>query len=354
MDENRSVVDELIDEDGITIFSAFEHMFLVVNTMVFGLSVYVITWGSTREMGVYRWFLLNEVVWSFLFDLSASVFQPVFMFPGPTCGLVSSIFFRRSNSDVARVLLLFFCMTFIGKTHAFASALVHRFACAFPDYSRVNRVYRFVTPWLHIFILLLPFAFILSFVVPFMVADNRKYRDRIIEVAPVMKEVYKYETAVACVLSSENSRMVGVPAVAVSFFTFLFLVYGFLFLYTRHLLQQRRKLFIFSQTLKLQQTLLRACALQVLGNVVFLFIPLLGFIWFLAARPIHSLVYITTAYLMLSLNSIFNYMCLIGFIRPYREITVNKTRQLFSHLFCITHLDSTRNVTIIQSCQTSL
>ncbi|KAI6237937.1 hypothetical protein M3Y95_00317500 [Aphelenchoides besseyi] len=318
---NFTTVAEVINESGITIYSTIEHIFLFINTILFGLSWLVISQASTREMGLYRWFLMNETIWSFLFDWIIVQLQPLFLFPGVLCIFVSSSFFRHSNILTAKILLTLFYLIAIGKAHSFAAALMHRFVCAFPNDSSIVRVYKHFTPWIQIAILLGLSSIVFTSMLPFLLSQRHTFiKEQVIAISPIMKKIYEQEETVLCVLGSEKVNEAGrVFVTGIVFMIALIIGFGLLLYYTYHLLNKLRRVIHHAPTLKLQEQLMRACTAQMFGNFVFLFFPLGSLILFQRIGPKHSQLLSTTLYLMLSVNSSFNYVCLLTFIRPYQS-----------------------------------
>lgn len=154
-------------ESTITAYSALQHSFLCVNLLLFGVTVRVITRASTNAMGqyrhadysplllsvVFRFFLLNEAVWSFLFDWATCFTQPVFLYPSVSCGFNSSVYMRHTGVVAQRLVITLFLCTVVGKIHSFGTALAHRVVCAHPLDSRLAKFYAKGTPFLQIGVL---------------------------------------------------------------------------------------------------------------------------------------------------------------------------------------------------------
>lgn len=98
--------------------------FLSLTMIIF--TIYVILKKSTLEMGVYKVLLINELIWSLLFDIMLTVWQPVVLMP----------FFMAYTHGLAQIfgpkgiysmfIITFFC--YVGLLQSIYVALAYRVA----------------------------------------------------------------------------------------------------------------------------------------------------------------------------------------------------------------------------------
>lgn len=67
------------------VLNKYDHLafsvFMFIEVLLLPLMIYLILFRS-RSMSRYRYFLLNNVIWSFLFDIWPFLIRPSFLFPG--------------------------------------------------------------------------------------------------------------------------------------------------------------------------------------------------------------------------------------------------------------------------------
>lgn len=93
---------------------------LITNTLTF----YVILKKSTPEMAMYKYMLLNQLFWSFLFDLGMALWQPVVLLPFFMCYSTGLAQYLGPNSVYPMFILTFFAYS--GMLQSIIVALVYR------------------------------------------------------------------------------------------------------------------------------------------------------------------------------------------------------------------------------------
>jgi hypothetical protein len=66
-------------------FSRFQYFAFTLTSFLFLLAVYIILKKSTIKMKFYKYLILNQLVWSYLFGLHMTLWQPVILFPFFLC-----------------------------------------------------------------------------------------------------------------------------------------------------------------------------------------------------------------------------------------------------------------------------
>jgi hypothetical protein len=77
-------------------YSLFHHASLFLSTFSIAVLALVILKASTKNMGTYKWLLLNEAVWNFALELVLSGYQFVPMLPA-FCGYSGATLFRYNG-----------------------------------------------------------------------------------------------------------------------------------------------------------------------------------------------------------------------------------------------------------------
>ena len=62
-------------------FSRFQYLTIAITTLVMLLAVFIILKKSPSQMKLYKYLLLNQLFWSYLFDIHLTIWQPVLLFP---------------------------------------------------------------------------------------------------------------------------------------------------------------------------------------------------------------------------------------------------------------------------------
>jgi hypothetical protein len=78
--ENMTI-DMLYHPELAPIYHGYQICIFSISSLTFILSIYTILKKSTENMGIYKILLFNQIIWSYLLDLSFFIWQPMFMFP---------------------------------------------------------------------------------------------------------------------------------------------------------------------------------------------------------------------------------------------------------------------------------
>jgi len=63
------------------LYSSFQYFTFAITTLVMLLAVFIILNKSPPQMKMYKYLLLNQLFWSYLFDIHLTIWQPVLLFP---------------------------------------------------------------------------------------------------------------------------------------------------------------------------------------------------------------------------------------------------------------------------------
>src|SRR4051794_10792290 len=80
----------------ILFFRIFLSFSLLFSTLSILIQSTVILKASSKQMGIYKWMLLNEAAWNFLFELMLSLYQWTTTLP-TFCVYSSSVWFEKNG-----------------------------------------------------------------------------------------------------------------------------------------------------------------------------------------------------------------------------------------------------------------
>ena len=66
-------------------FRWFEYFSFTITTLVMLLANFIVLKKSPPEMKLYKYLLLNQLFWAYLFDIHLAIWQPVLLFPFFLC-----------------------------------------------------------------------------------------------------------------------------------------------------------------------------------------------------------------------------------------------------------------------------
>lgn len=114
------------------IYHVFQYLIFVFSTFTTSFAIHVVIKKSTKEMWLYKYILLNQLIWSYLVELAITIWQPVQLFP----------FFMCYSAGIAQIfgpmgVYSMFCMTFFalgGMIQSMYVALFFRVARLYPNF----------------------------------------------------------------------------------------------------------------------------------------------------------------------------------------------------------------------------
>ena len=79
--ESEVLFEDLYNPKLIKIYEIFWTLSFSYTSVYFVFIIYVIVKKSSREMGAYKWYLVHQMCWIFLFDLHMYVWKPIPLWP---------------------------------------------------------------------------------------------------------------------------------------------------------------------------------------------------------------------------------------------------------------------------------
>ncbi|KAI6172733.1 hypothetical protein M3Y98_01006200 [Aphelenchoides besseyi] len=211
--------DGLLSDQFISYYVVFQHFSFISSLFAFILTFIVIFRSSTRAMGTYKYFLLNEAYWNFIFDLFLALWQAATLFPA-FCAFSGSVYFRHRSVVWTRYLFALLAFASIGKAVSMTCVIMHRFVQTLHPNSRFAHLYTQTTPIHQIWIFLTCEAIIVPF---FYISDaqEKSIRQQIIAKSDVMRFVYAKEPSTLCLISDDQAPW---PIFVLAFIPCLFVV----------------------------------------------------------------------------------------------------------------------------------
>jgi hypothetical protein len=127
-----------------TVYSYCQYTSFVISSILISLTTYIVIKKSPEDMREYKYLILNQLLWSYLFDIILTFWQPVFLFP----------FFYAYSSGPAKLLSfkvspVYMCLLILiggGLIHSLYFSFIFRVAQVFP----MTRMYIWMSDMLHL------------------------------------------------------------------------------------------------------------------------------------------------------------------------------------------------------------
>uniref|UniRef100_A0A7E4ZQ65 Serpentine Receptor, class T n=1 Tax=Panagrellus redivivus TaxID=6233 RepID=A0A7E4ZQ65_PANRE len=184
-------LDDLEHPRLVSIYSIYWEVSLIVTTIFFAFMLYMIITKSSKEMSGYKWFLVHQLTWSYVFDVYLGLWKPVPFWPfylAYSAGVFSDI-----SDKYVPIQLLILVVNAIGMGFAIYISGMHRYMQASP-FSKLYDIYN--TLWRRILTYIIIFPMIVAVIcAPLLYAlpDQTSLKASIASRFPVVKQlVQKY------------------------------------------------------------------------------------------------------------------------------------------------------------------
>lgn len=154
---NGQLTLEMIYHPGLAqTYRLYQYIIFILSTIMMLITGYVILKKSSPEMRLYKRLLINQLVWSYLFDLTLTLWQPVNLVPYFMCYSLGIVKLFGPNGVYSMYCIMYFM--YGGLIQSIIVSLVFR----------VSRLYRFThseygKTWVKIAIMVLVFVEIMVF-----------------------------------------------------------------------------------------------------------------------------------------------------------------------------------------------
>lgn len=102
----------------------FQNATFCLYTILFILSIYIILKKSSAQMTFYKYLMLNQFTWCYLFEVLIFLWQPVVLFPdllGYSEGL-----FKYLGKNSAQIALSLIFLNIVGMIHSLYFSIIYR------------------------------------------------------------------------------------------------------------------------------------------------------------------------------------------------------------------------------------
>uniref|UniRef100_A0A7E4W953 Serpentine Receptor, class H n=1 Tax=Panagrellus redivivus TaxID=6233 RepID=A0A7E4W953_PANRE len=273
----------------------------------------------------YKWYLVHQLSWSYIFDLYLGLWKPVPFWPfyiGYSAGI-----FSNSKDNLAKVQLLIVVVIAVGMGFSVYVSVLHRYVQGSPFslfYKHYSILWVRMTVYVAIFIsliciLCIPLAFTLSLPTELEEALTSKF-PQLIRLFELHPSIFGYDTSV---LKLSNSYILLIVFVLIIVAISVTLLY---FNFIRIL--RKNKKHLSAGTYKMQVMLFRTLFIQMfLAGAMLIFpitlclvLTLFGFRWISS----FSLVAIS----ILGMHALADFIVLCYFIKSYREYVKSLYKKL--------------------------
>ena len=255
----------------VSVYNVFWEVSITITTVFFIFMIYVILKNS-KDIGEYKYFMINQLVWSYLFDVIIGLWKPIPLWPfymGYSIG-----FFKSWRGIWAIVPFYLFLIAAIGMGVAIFMSIVHRYIYIFP-HSYIAKRYESVT------VKLLFYGFIFIFMESIIMTpvflsyvDTEVLRKSITSEYPFMEFFFENEPSIFGYNPDLNDQL----TVLYMLLILIFLIGIILFcigMYLNFLRLMKRHRHTVSQiTYQMQTTLFKTLFIQIHIAFLFLILPL--------------------------------------------------------------------------------
>ncbi|KAE9546885.1 hypothetical protein FO519_009902 [Halicephalobus sp. NKZ332] len=306
------------------IYRIFWEVFLIITTVFFVFILYVILKNS-KDIGEYKYFMINQLVWSYLFNLLASAWKPVPLWPF-YMGFGAGWF--RSWKGIWAVLPFYTEIAIgVGMGVSIFMSAMHRYIYMFPT-SQFAKHYESLT------FKLLFYGFVLIIIecgaiipISLFYVDREVLRESITSKYPFMDFFFENEPSIFGYDPALNNQLSVLYAFLILIFLIGIIIFAFLMYLNFIRLMKKNKHTVSQITHQMQMILFKTLFVQLLLVLVFLLIPLLLALFF-TAFGIRWTSFLTLVGIMFcSFHPLADFVALIYFIKPYRIFVLNIFRK---------------------------
>ncbi|CAD5214092.1 unnamed protein product [Bursaphelenchus xylophilus] len=269
---------------------------------------------------LYRYFLLHEIIWAFLFDLMISLVIPVVDLPH-ICYQPSGVLGSALSHYGAHFFIYVLVLLLVGKAYSMFLCCFHRYVVAhqYTKYSfeAVRYLSQFKMPYTPIFYFAVFVASVSALWLPIYLYSN----DPLLTTNSLLQENHKiqrllaeYPSMTCQVLSDDYQYIILTPIVVLIFWGAGIL---FLLLSMAYVIKTDPKTYM--STLRLQFMLFRSLLAQLGATLFFMYFPLL--IWLILSynESRYAMAAGLVAMCLLAMHSCVDSLVIMLYVRPFRQ-----------------------------------
>ncbi|KAI1697653.1 serpentine type 7TM GPCR chemoreceptor srh domain-containing protein [Ditylenchus destructor] len=348
---NTLTIDDVYNGTLVAPYSILLYVSAALSTTMFLLTVYTVLRHSTTSMSYYKLFILNCVLWGYLYTLFICQLQPVLLTPliiGYLDGVLADLF---NDVDTDFNLVMATTVFFTNYVTGLILSILYRFLLL----RNANRVIRVISRPLGLFVLILCLSIVTCLCSYYFIQNLRVPQEvfmaKISGAYPNLVPVFNDHRMLGYYCEGDNTANVAIFMI-LPISAMIMLVWFNAFLYTKHKRYGRRLLSrqtiasriptttnavttlsannpTMVQTHRLQTQLQRMNTLQIALLIILLIGPFVLGLICLALKLRHSYAFVIIFTALSSIHCIADNIVVLLFIRPYREFIFRLFYKLF-------------------------
>ncbi|KAI6219125.1 hypothetical protein M3Y95_01133800 [Aphelenchoides besseyi] len=290
----------------------------ISSTVLFPIMIFLIV-KKSKQMKKYRFYLLNTVIWCYIYHLIVFINHINPIFPSP-CVMFHPILPLGQNAAVIMFYLAFFAIMNLDLSIVWS--LFYRFSQAYPGWlcDFVDK-----TKYIYLVYACIYFFVYTTVLIPMMIAQRWDWNETQIQFLNSNPDLAAYvNSPMICYKNVENFRLFELY-VSIIFLVFFF-VGNFLHGVLIHLTQKSRNSLLTS-TYRMHMMLLTAISVQMIIGYMLLLLPVVvqGFLIYYENENTGRFSTVTLA--LFSTHGTIDDFTMIYFIKPWRETILNWIRR---------------------------
>uniref|UniRef100_A0A7E4ZXU2 Serpentine Receptor, class H n=1 Tax=Panagrellus redivivus TaxID=6233 RepID=A0A7E4ZXU2_PANRE len=294
--------------------------------------LYVIVTKSSKEMSDYKWYLIHQLTWAYLFDVYLGLWKPVPLWPFYV-GYSVGVFGGSVGTNFTVILQLsLLVVNAIGMGFSIYISVLHRYMQASP-FSTMYKLYSKVDLRIKLYIIVFAFLlFVFLYPVIYIMPNQQILRQNLSARFPVIQRLVNQEPSFFGYDSelNNNQSIIYMLVLTLSLFVVVTTIVILYFNFLRILRKNKPQLS--SGTYKMQVMLLRTLFIQIglAGLLLLLPVTILLFLVFFGVPWVSGVSLV--AFTITGTHAIADFFVLSYFIKSYRQYVkelINKVRKRF-------------------------
>ncbi|CAD5230358.1 unnamed protein product [Bursaphelenchus xylophilus] len=299
----------------VTIVNKILEFFMVCEFVLVPLLVFLILRYS-KSLSRYKYYLLNNVVWSFAFGVFVFVIKPVFHYPAPC--VHSELEYSPKPGVAYDVLAFLFMYCLANAVLSMVWTLIFRFACVYHSRPSEFILHSKYTWLLYLLGHILFGCIMFQMVVVGRIRDPQEAASELVRRVPQFANRTK-NLFFVCFYYSDEMIILSYLNIAALIFGFL-IAASLLALLYHHL---HRNVYAFpKKTIKMQFMLFKALSIQMANYFLLEILPLVCATFAFAISYRYGEPLLLVVLTVMVLHGILDYLLMIYFIAPYRRALI--------------------------------
>ncbi|KAI6212852.1 hypothetical protein M3Y94_00078100 [Aphelenchoides besseyi] len=299
-------------ENGVRILIVIS---FISSSVLFPLMIFFI-FKRSKQMKKYRFYLLNTIIWCYIYHLIVFINHANILFPSP-CIMFHSILGLSQTATVVMFYLAFFAI--VNLDLSIVWSLFYRFSQAYPG--RLDRFFE-KSKSIYLVYAIVHFFVYVTVLSPMMIGQRWDWNETRVQFLKGNPDLAAYvDSPMICFQNEENFRRFELY-LAIMFLVFFFIgniLHGLLI----HLSQNARRNSLVSSTYRLHMMLLKAFSVQLIIGYALLLLPVViqGFLIYNEVANTGKTSTIILA--LISFHGTIDDLTMIYYIKPWRETVLS-------------------------------